>query len=43
MTNQRTRLVLDRVVGRTGDDRGSMMVAMMGILLVTVAVPPPWA
>jgi hypothetical protein len=38
MTNQRTRLLLDRVIGRTGDDRGSMMVAMMGILLVTVAV-----
>jgi hypothetical protein len=38
MTNKRTRLVLDRVVGRTGDDRGSMMVALMGILLVTVAV-----
>jgi hypothetical protein len=38
MTNQRTRLVLDRVVGRTGDDRGSMMVALMGILLVTIAV-----
>ena len=38
MTNQRTRLVLDRVVGRRGDDQGSMMVALMGILLVTIAV-----